>query len=359
VSAEQDPSCIWPSGGGQTGALIREKDWRTTPLRAPRTWPQSLRSATDLVLHSPTAMALAWGPEGTLLGNDACAALLGPPRGWLGERLAAICPDLAGGDTDLLGAALAGRSRSLRDGRVTVMRDGQPVPAALDLDGSPVVDETGAPAGLFVVLRAGAEDQAKALQQERDLSIEMRRQARNTLGVIRAVIRRSLQASQTLEDLALHLDGRVAAVGRALSTASNPAHGVDLELLLGEELLAQQAREGEQVSLAGPEVRLPVRVSERLGLAIHELTTNAIKHGALGRPTGRIAIRWEIVPGPDARRLTLVWKETGVAGRGEAPRHRGFGAELLHRMLPYELRAVVTWVPEPDGVRCTITLPLD
>ena len=67
----------WFEGGGEVGALMRELDWAKTSLGPPRTWPQSLRTIVRMVLTSRYAMWLGWGPDLTLLYNDAYARILG------------------------------------------------------------------------------------------------------------------------------------------------------------------------------------------------------------------------------------------------------------------------------------------
>lgn len=370
----------WPLDGGAVGALIRAGVRGGAPPGTvaalpgdPAAWPGPLRNAVDLILRAPVAMVLAWGPRGVLVGNDAAAVLTGTsPADLVGIGLAEAWPGLALQAADPFEAALAGRATELRD--VTLddpARDDAKVPPVrnpFDLACSPLVDDDGAPAGMLVVLRRAAPSHAaspppaEAPDPDRAGRSELRRQIRNTLGVTRAVVRRSLQASESLQDLALHLDGRLDAIARAQAIfGSDPAVGADLALVLAEELLAQQIREGERVTLDGPELRLPQRLGERLGLAVHELAVNAIEHGALAAPAGRIAIGWRIDEGLDGvgpRRLVLTWKESGGLTVVGARRRTGFGTELLLRTLPYELKAQVSWEVEPDGLLCVIALPL-
>ena len=99
--------------------------------------------------------------------------------------------------------------------------------------------------------------------------------------------------------------------------------------------------------------------AQALGLALHELATNAAKHGALGQPEGQLAITWRIEPRDGERHAVVDWKESGVAmpPPGEQRRY-GFGSELIERALPYQLGAETSLSFEPDGVRCTIGVQL-
>ncbi|MFE1597262.1 HWE histidine kinase domain-containing protein [Methylobacterium sp. ID0610] len=352
MRVEHGPDLSWPRNGGGAGALMRARNWSRTALGPPAAWPEALRGAVDLILPSPVPMALAWGPRGWMLCNDAVAALTGTPLPEaIGGRLDEIWPDLAAADA--LAAAMAGRAVTLPGCRLG--------PAALrvDLGCSPLRDAAGRPAGMLAVLHRAESAGADSVRQARAQVGELKHQIRNTLGAIRAVIRRGIQASETLEDLALHLQGRIDAIARPHSLVSlDPAIGADLSLLIAEELLAHHAHEGRQLSIGGPAVQLPARLCGRVALAIHELATNAINYGALADPAGRIAIDWQLVPDGPRQRVVLTWKETGLALAEAAPRRRGFGTELLESMLPYELKADVVWRLEPDGLRCTIALPL-
>jgi two-component sensor histidine kinase len=120
---------------------------------------------------------------------------------------------------------------------------------------------------------------------------------------------------------------------------------------------------GPQVTLEGPEgIRLRSATVQTFALGLHELATNAVKHGALSRAEGRLLVRWCLVDGEDGdRRLRVEWQENGVPVpppvRGQ-PFRRGSGRELIERSLPYQLGAETSYELTPEGVRCTITLPV-
>jgi two-component sensor histidine kinase len=191
------------------------------------------------------------------------------------------------------------------------------------------------------------------------LLAELQHRVRNTLAVIRSIVRRTVQTSTSVEDYAMHLDGRINAFARVqTAVARDPGAGLDLTGLVADELLTYAAHEGEQVRIEGPAVRLQPKAAETLGLAVHELATNALKHGALSVPHGRIRVTWRVDNGVEMPRLVFEWKESGVADRAVKRRRQGFGTDLLERTLAYELKAQVTQAFDPDGLRCTIELPL-
>jgi two-component system CheB/CheR fusion protein len=199
----------------------------------------------------------------------------------------------------------------------------------------------------------------RAEQRQKLLLAELQRRVKNILSVVRSVTQRTIQTSSSLAAFSEHFDGRIAALARAQTIAiRTPDSGVDLAELISEEVLCGGARDGEQVTLDGPTIRLTHKAAETLALAFHELATNAVKFGALAVSGGRVAVRWRIVGEEGARRLGLTWRET-VTGISEPdPTRRGFGRELIERQLPYELEAETAFDLVPDGILCTINLPL-
>jgi two-component sensor histidine kinase len=101
---------------------------------------------------------------------------------------------------------------------------------------------------------------------------------------------------------------------------------------------------------------------QTLARALHELATNAVKYGALGKPQAHLAIRWRMEP-PNERgrpRLHIDWRESGVVMPAAAthPEGTGHGRELIEQALPYQLDAETTFELGPDGLHCTILLPV-
>lgn len=197
---------------------------------------------------------------------------------------------------------------------------------------------------------------------ETGLPAELRHKVRNTLSILRAIIRRSAETSDSLETYVAHLDGRLDALARVLNALMRSVpEGIGMHSLVADELLVHLAREGEQVSISGPSLHLRPGAAEVFAMAVHELAVNAVEHGALTVPQGRIDIAWTVSPSETngtQPRLTFVWAEKGFEDLAPTPPHRGFGIEVLERSLRYELKADTTLAFEPHGLRCTIDLPL-
>ncbi len=191
-------------------------------------------------------------------------------------------------------------------------------------------------------------------RRQRTLLGELQHRVRNNLAVVRSITRRTAEASDTAEDLAAHLDGRIGALSRAQAEATrDPERGMDLRALIDDELLAAAIVEHERVRVDGPNVRLRHKAGETLTLAMHELVTNSLKFGALS-DDGALSITWRV----HGDRLALDWSERlREADPARVPR-RGFGTEMLDQTLPYELGADVAFEVGASTVRCGIRLPL-
>jgi PAS domain S-box-containing protein len=203
-------------------------------------------------------------------------------------------------------------------------------------------------------------EELRHLQRHQQILLaELQHRVRNTLGVIRSIARRTAATSDDVEDMAMHLEGRIGAFSRVQAVVTrSPDAGVDLAAMIEDELLAHAAREGEALKIEGPEISLKPRPAETISLAVHELATNAVKYGALGAEGGRIDVTWQRSRGDRAEQLTLVWEENGMRTLEPEPKRRGFGLELLQRTLPYELGGETRVEFRPEGLRFSMSLPL-
>jgi two-component system CheB/CheR fusion protein len=190
---------------------------------------------------------------------------------------------------------------------------------------------------------------------------ELQHRVRNTLGLVKSITTRTAESSRTVDDMATLLAGRLDAFARVQAAVTrNPDQGVDFASLIADELLAHGLKDGETVSLDGPEIRLKPRAAESMSLAVHELATNAIKHGEAGRNGGgRIAITWQVNGGDGDKKLEFEWMEQGSNGDLRKPGRKGFGYELLTRSLPYDLEGSTKLDFSAEGVRFNLEAPID
>lgn len=209
---------------------------------------------------------------------------------------------------------------------------------------------------LEVVLRRMdqvAQERAHARERQDMLLAELDHRVKNTLANIQALVRHSSGSAPSLEAFIGDLHGRLRAMAQAHSLLSrNRWEGAELRNLVEDEL-RQHLDGGARVTLAGPEIRLRPKAALALGLALHELATNAAKHGALSDARGTVRVAWRIAGG----NLVLEWQERG--GPSVAPRaRRGFGSLVLERSVAYETGGRASLGFDPDGLDYRLEMPL-
>ncbi|SED76823.1 sensor histidine kinase [Rhodobacter sp. 24-YEA-8] len=196
-------------------------------------------------------------------------------------------------------------------------------------------------------------------EQQRALVGELQHRTRNLLSVVRQVSQRTLKSARDLEDFGRRFRDRLEMLARVQGLLSDldGNSGLGFDALVQAALSAVGADSGKSVSLEGPlDVSLRPSAVQLLAMALHELATNAVQHGALGSAAGHLHIGWRI-EGNAPSRLHILWRETGVSMPGAEPAW-GQGRELIERALPYQLDAATTFRTGPDGILCTISLPI-
>lgn len=194
------------------------------------------------------------------------------------------------------------------------------------------------------------------------LMAELQHRTRNLLSVVQSIANQTIRTSESLNAFGTQFGSRLRALSRVQSLLARVEDQViDLHALVAAELAAHSEGEvdSKKISVGGPTVALPPNAAQALGLALHELTTNAVKYGALAQPTGKLAVTWEVKADSPTAEVALEWRESGVAMPSPGPpRRKGYGSELIERALPYQLRAKTLLEFGPDGVRCAILVPI-
>ena len=198
----------------------------------------------------------------------------------------------------------------------------------------------------------------RAERQERLLVEELSHRVKNTLATAQSLATQTLRKSASPERFAAAFSGRLAALAKAHTLLANDGWtGARLHELIREQVAAYGAADEASVTIRGDDISLEPSAALALGLTLHELATNAAKHGALASPSGSIEIGAQVATGSRGRRLTLTWRERDGPPIGAQPR-RGFGLMLIERGLSYQLRGRVALEFRRAGLHCTIDLPV-
>ncbi|HUF56905.1 MAG TPA: HWE histidine kinase domain-containing protein [Thermohalobaculum sp.] len=197
----------------------------------------------------------------------------------------------------------------------------------------------------------------QALGRSEMLLSELRHRVQNLLANVQAMARRTWATSPSHEAFAEAFDDRLSALARTQDLLTRKVgQNVGLRELLHLELEAHGAEVGARVSMEGPEVSLPPDTAQALALALHELATNASKHGALAQGAGHLRVSWTHEDGDEGRPMEIAWRESGVRIESE-PERRGFGTEILEQALPQMIRGTCIRIFRPDGLECIIRFP--
>ncbi|MCJ8521466.1 PAS domain S-box-containing protein [Pseudorhizobium tarimense] len=138
---------------GELATLMKEINWASTTLGAPRQWHPSLKMAVAMILKSPVPMATMWGDDGVMVYNDAYAAIAGTRHpGLLGAKVRDAWPEAADFNQHVMTTVLGGGTLSYREQHLTLHRQGHDVDACFDLDYSPIPDENGRPLGVLAIV---------------------------------------------------------------------------------------------------------------------------------------------------------------------------------------------------------------
>jgi PAS domain S-box-containing protein len=204
-----------------------------------------------------------------------------------------------------------------------------------------------------VTARKQAEDRQKVLVAELDHRVK------NVLATVSAVVDQTLQSSRSMTDFAAALDGRIQSMGRTheLLSASN-WRGISVAELVQREL-APYAKDGN-TEARGPQIVLRAELGQVMAMVVHELVTNAAKHGALSVRNGRVTVRWQRLSNGHQRHAPLMfhWSEAG-GPPVEAPTKTGYGTSIIRDVIPYEFGGTIDLTFAASGVQCRIELPAD
>jgi PAS domain S-box-containing protein len=191
-------------------------------------------------------------------------------------------------------------------------------------------DGAGRPRRMIGVVMDVSEHKA-AEERQKLMLTELHHRVKNSLATVQAVAGLSARQATSMEAFCTSFTRRLVAMSRThtLLVSSNWQR-IGLRQLLANEVVSFEGHQS-RVTLSGPPITLPSEIALTLGLAIHELTTNAAKHGALSVPEGRLEVNWAIRQSDADGELRIAWRELD-GPEVTKPTRQGFGSVLLQRV---------------------------
>ncbi len=244
------------------------------------------------------------------------------------------------------------RGEAFRIETVLYHKDGTALDLAVGV--SPILARDDTVAALSVTM----EDIRERRQWERQLILlnrELQHRIKNSLAVAQSIANQTMRSSPSPRDFGPAFRGRLQALSAANDLLLQAAWtGSDLREIISLQLTPLLSNPATQLVVTGPSVTLPSNLTVPLGLAFHELGTNALKYGSLSVPNGRIEITWVTAQHEEGQCLLIAWSETGGPSPARSDR-KGFGTTLIHRGIP---GATVEQAFNSGGMVCTIRLLL-
>ena len=257
------------------------------------------------------------------------------------------------GDLDEIKAAFAGQDD---DAEIRYRhKDGSEFYASIFV--SPVRDADGKIVQHFVSL-IDTTDHHLARKNAAKLIDELHR-VKNTLATVQSIVTQAVRNSSDPQIVRETIESRIAALSRSHDLLGREKwQGAGMHDLAVEALRPFGVGDGqaERFTIEGKNIRLSPKATLALGIAFHELATNAVKYGAFSNKAGTVSIIWALDDEPDGRWLRLLWREKD--GPPVAlPARKGFGSRVIEQGLAHELGGKVDLEYLADGVICTIDMP--
>jgi PAS domain S-box-containing protein len=199
-------------------------------------------------------------------------------------------------------------------------------------------------------------ERKRAEEHQAILVAELDHRVKNTLAQVAVVAASTRQGSHSIDEFLQSLNGRIQSMAAAHTLLSKSGwQSVGLDALVRNQL-APYATD-TNITISGTDIMLTAAEIQAIAKVLHELATNAAKHGALSIPGGRVSVNWDRQPNGDRDNLMLVWQElAGPPVKSEA--QASYGTNLIRNLIPHELGGKVDLMFAPDGVNCRMEFPL-
>ena len=223
--------------------------------------------------------------------------------------------------------------------------------------GRALYDKEGSFTGMTGVVQ-DITDRKHAEQRQHLLIRELHHRVKNTLATVQAIVGSTARTASSIDEFYQGFVGRIVSLARTHNLLTEDLwQKAALEELIQTELGPYEDEARNRIVVDGPHVELPSEAAVPIGMAIHELTTNAAKHGALSTFGGQVDVKWRIEPGEERPLLQFFWTEHG-GPRVTQPSRQGFGSRLLQRVLTTQLQAQVTMDFQEEGLRFSMVMPM-
>lgn len=210
-------------------------------------------------------------------------------------------------------------------------------------------------ATVSAALAEASIDRRAAENDIRLLMREVAHRAKNQLTVVASMAKQTARSARSLPSFLDSFQKRLYGLARSTDLLiAGGASGVDLRELLIAQIEPFRPEDPKRLELSGPSVRLANQAAQTIGLAVHELATNAAKYGAFAARGGYLRVSWQI----EEDVLVIVWREHLQRLR-RRPVKRGFGTEIIERMLGGTLDAEISRTFHRDGLECVFRIPAD
>lgn len=307
-----------------------------------------------LFQQAPAFFAVLSGPQHIFtFTSDSYQRLIGD-RAVMGLPIAEALPEIVGqGFVDLLDRVFnEGYVHQAESAKLMLVRrqGHEPEETFLDFSYHPIRGPDGDISGVFVQGMDRTEA-VRATQRQRLLIDELNHRVNNTLATVQSIASQTLRSTVDAATARDAFQARISALSKAHGMLSDRHwHDTELARLVCQELSAYG---DAQVSYGGPALVVNSKSTIALALLLHELASNAVKHGALSVPAGQLSVSWQ----EDAdENLVLEWREAGGPPVGR-PMRRGFGSRLLDTVVTGELGGELDLRYEPEGLFARLVIP--
>jgi PAS domain S-box-containing protein len=307
---------------------------------------QELRRRHEAIVNSSADAIYSLDPNRTITTwNQAAERLYGyAPDEVIGRKVDMLFA------TQSLGSDICSESfaQSQRE-TVQITKSGKRIDVAISVA---TFGDADVPEGIAIIAR-DMSDRNKAQDHIKFLLKESSHRSKNLLSVIQVIASQTARAADTVDQFQSRFGQRLRSMALShdllVSEDWKRASLLDLVRLQLEPF----AGPGLLLKIEGPSVYISPEAAQHIGLALHELATNASKYGAWSVPAGEVSVNWKVLPGGD---LHLSWRERN-GPRVEPPSHKGFGSTLTEYVIEQALEARVAMDYSPDGLTWTIEVP--